>query len=33
VENLTGYKFFDKVPATIVDPLKQKPDAAPIRGH
>ena len=33
VENLTGYKFFDKVPATIVDPLKQKPAAAPIRGH
>jgi endonuclease G len=26
VETLTGYKFFDRVPATIIDPLKTKVD-------
>jgi endonuclease G len=30
VEKLTGYKFFDKVPATIIDPLKEEVDAVSI---
>lgn len=27
VEELTGYKFFDKAPASIIDPLKEEVDA------
>jgi endonuclease G, mitochondrial len=30
VEKLTGYKFFDKVPASVITPLKNKVDAATI---
>lgn len=30
VERLTGYKFFDKVPAAIIGPLKNKTDKTPI---
>ena len=26
VEQLTGYKFFDKVPAATIDPLKDETD-------
>jgi endonuclease G len=26
VEKLTGYKFFDRVPAAVIDPLKEKVD-------
>ncbi len=26
VENLTGYKFFDKVPDSIIEPLKEEMD-------
>lgn len=40
VEKLTGYKFFDKVPAAVIDPLKQQVDkvhiprsAPPRYGH
>ncbi len=27
VEKLTGYTFFDRVPAAVINPLKQKVDA------
>lgn len=30
VEKLTGYRFFDRVPAAIIDPLKKKVDKMPI---
>jgi endonuclease G len=30
VEKLTGYRFFDKVPAAIINPLKKKVDRLPI---
>ncbi|MDB5311194.1 MAG: nucA, partial [Gemmataceae bacterium] len=26
VETLTGYKFFDRVPAQVIDPLREKVD-------
>lgn len=31
VEKLTGYVFFDKVPAAVIGPLKEKVDKTPIR--
>ena len=30
VEELTGYKFFDKVPGSVIDPLKEEHDEVPI---
>lgn len=30
IENLTGLKFFDKVPSNLIDPLKVEPDEVPI---
>jgi endonuclease G, mitochondrial len=31
VEDLTGYKFFDRVPDAIIGPLKEKKDATRVR--
>ena len=31
VEELTGYTFFDKVPAEVINPLKEKVDEVVVR--